>query len=41
MQKFSRVMKDTSNDLDKAQNLVDETLMHEDSAVVESLQVAF
>ncbi|QCD83815.1 ATP-dependent helicase HepA [Vigna unguiculata] len=38
-EKFSRVMKDTSNDLDKAQNLVDETLMHEDSAVVESLQV--
>ncbi|CAJ1935736.1 unnamed protein product [Sphenostylis stenocarpa] len=38
-EKFSRVMKDTSNELDKAGNPVDETLMHEDSAVVESLQV--
>ncbi|KAL9329027.1 hypothetical protein ACSQ67_004030 [Phaseolus vulgaris] len=38
-EKFSRVMKDTSNELDKTQNLVDETLMHEDSAVIESLQV--
>ncbi|XP_047150090.1 protein CHROMATIN REMODELING 4 [Vigna umbellata] len=39
-EKFLRVMKDTSNELDKAQNCVDETLMHENStAVVESLQV--
>jgi len=33
-------MKDTSNELDKIQNLAGETLMQEDSAVVESLQVA-
>ncbi|RDX68773.1 Protein CHROMATIN REMODELING 4, partial [Mucuna pruriens] len=38
-EKFPQVMKDTSNELDKAQSRVDGTLMHEDSAIVESLQV--
>lgn len=37
--KFPQVMKDTSNELNKARSLVDEILMHGDSAVVESLQV--
>lgn len=36
---FSKVMKDTSNELDKVGSHVDNTLMHEDSAIVESLQV--
>ncbi|TKY59675.1 CHROMATIN REMODELING 4 [Spatholobus suberectus] len=38
-EKFPQVMKVTSNELDKTQSLVDETLMHEDSAIIESLQV--
>nr|KYP50255.1 Chromodomain-helicase-DNA-binding protein 5 [Cajanus cajan] len=38
-EKFPKVMKDTSNEPDKARSLVDETLMHEDSAIAESLQV--
>lgn len=38
-EKFSQVMKDASNELKKSQSLMDETLMHEDSAIVGSLQV--
>ncbi|KAL2343627.1 hypothetical protein Fmac_004912 [Flemingia macrophylla] len=38
-EKFPKVMKDASNELDKARRLVDETLIHEDSAIAESLQV--
>ncbi|XP_045826847.1 protein CHROMATIN REMODELING 4 [Trifolium pratense] len=37
--KFSQVMKDTSNELDKAGSQLDGTLMNEDSAILESLQV--
>lgn len=37
--KFSQVMKDASNVLDKAGSHLDDTLMHEDSAIIESLQV--
>ncbi|KAK7359611.1 hypothetical protein VNO77_01572 [Canavalia gladiata] len=38
-EKIPQIMKDTLNELDKAGSLVDETLMHEDSAIVEPLQV--
>ncbi|XP_027345173.1 protein CHROMATIN REMODELING 4 isoform X2 [Abrus precatorius] len=37
--KLPQAMKDTSNELDKTGNLVDETLMHENSTIVEPLQV--
>jgi len=32
-------MKDTPSEVDKAQSRVDKTLLHEGSAIVESLQV--
>lgn len=41
MQMFPQLIKGTSNGLDKAGSPVDRTLMHEDSAVVEPLQVTF
>lgn len=37
--KFSKVMKDTSNELNKARSHMEDTLMHEDNAILESLQV--
>ncbi|XP_061360482.1 protein CHROMATIN REMODELING 4 [Gastrolobium bilobum] len=38
-EKFPQVMKDRTNELDKAGSHVGETLMHENSAIVEPLQV--
>lgn len=41
MQKLSQVMKDTSNELDRAGSNVDKSEMREDIAIVEGLQVTF
>ncbi|KAG5057853.1 hypothetical protein AAZX31_05G121100 [Glycine max] len=38
-EKVSQLMKDTPSEVDKAQSRVDKTLLHEGSAIVESLQV--
>ncbi|OIW00661.1 hypothetical protein TanjilG_09630 [Lupinus angustifolius] len=38
-EKFPKILKDKSNRPDKARSLVHQTLMHEDSAILESLQV--